>query len=217
MQTPYTEEYYLRGKAAGVSNYENYRWLEEPTMVLAKRVVEAMNVKPGDTFLDFGCARGYLVKALRRLGVSACGHDISEWAVENCDPEVKGYVSTTHFSIAGFDHIWCKDTAEHLEPVELAKILDRMLKIARKSILFIVPLARGGGEFNIDRGWYVRDEDNQDKTHIIRWTLERWMEFMWGQGIIGDWVLQGSWHIPGLKPTSLSHPKSCGFIMFRRI
>jgi len=219
MQTPYTEDYYLRGKQAGISNYENYRWLEEPTMALARRVLEVMEISQpmGMTFLDYGCARGYLVKALRRLGLGATGCDISQWAIENCDPEVVGYVAKEP-AFKHYDHIWCKDVAEHMEPHELSRILDWMLKAAQKSILFIVPLARGGGQFNLDNGWYVRDEDNQDKTHVIRWTLEQWMEFMWGCGIGGnEWQLQGSWHVPGLKPTSLSHPKSCGFITLRRI
>lgn len=213
MTNPFNEDYYLNGKKTGVSNYVDYRWLEEPTMALAKRVIEVMDIKPGDTFLDYGAARGYLVKAMRRLGVNAQGYDISEWAVQNCDPEVKGLMSNFHPN-ADFDHIWCKDTAEHMESSVLASTFEWMKKKARKSILFIVPLVKGGTGYNIDNQWYVREEDNLDKTHIIRWTLERWMEFMSSDG--EEWQLQGSWHIPGLKPASLSCPKSCGFITIRR-
>ena len=214
MQSPFNEDYYLRGKEVGVSNYTDYRWLEEPTMALAKRVIEVMNIKPGETFLDYGASRGYLVKAMRRLGVIAWGCDISEWAVRNCDPEVTRYLSFGPMQ-DDFDHIWCKDTAEHMDSQELARTVTWMEKAAKKSILFIVPLARGQGNFPL---WYVRDEDNQDKTHIIRWTLEQWMEFVWAEGISGkEWQLQGSWHIPGLKPASLPHPKSCGFISLTRV
>lgn len=216
MQCPFDEDYYLRGKSVGVSNYTDYRWLEEPTMALANRVIEVMDIKSGDTFLDYGCARGYLVKAMRRLGVNAYGYDISEWAVQNCDPEVARYVYSLPLAITeSIDHIWCKDTAEHMESSVLASTLEWMKKKARKSILFIVPLVKGGTGYNIDNQWYVREEDNLDKTHIIRWTLERWMEFMWSDG--EEWQLQGSWHIPGLKPASLSHPKSCGFVTLMRI
>lgn len=215
MQTPYTEDYYLRGPEKGLSNYVNYSWQEEPTMALARRVLEVFGISEpmGVRFLDYGCARGYLVKALRRLGLGATGCDVSEWAIQNCDPEVAGYV-TKQPAFDHYDHIWCKDVAEHMEPTELSKTLDWMLKAAQKSILFIVPLTSGRGDYP---DWYIRKEDSQDTTHIIRWPLERWMEFVWGQGLISDWVLQGSWHIPGLKPTSLSHPKSCGFIMLTRI
>lgn len=220
MQTPYDADYFLRGKETGVSNYTDYRWLETETMALARRVVEVMDIKPGDTFFDYGCARGYLVKAMRRLGVDAWGCDISQWAIENCDAEVKRYVSCGSAASLGmgtFDHVWMKDVAEHLEPLDLAMVLNWMVKAAQKSILLIVPLARGGGDFTIDRRRYVRDEDNQDKTHIIRWTLEEWMEFVWGAADHNEWQLQGSWHIPGLKPASLSPPKSCGFITLRQI
>lgn len=209
MQTPYDADYFLNGVASGKSNYVDYRWQEGPTMALAQRVIEVIGIKPGEVFMDFGCARGYLVKALRRLGVKAYGHDISEWAIQNCDPEVRDYVSTNPASLPQH-HVWSKDTLEHLHPYEAVEAIGRFTKLAEKSILIIVPLC---AEMN---GRYVRDEDEFDKTHVTRATLEWWLTV--AQGECGSkWFAQGSFHIPGLKPTSLSHPKSCGFITLRRI
>src|SRR5271166_2180575 len=42
--------------------------------------------------LDVGCARGYLVEALRELGVDANGSDVSAYAVEHAAPGALGYV-----------------------------------------------------------------------------------------------------------------------------
>ena len=42
--------------------------------------------------LDVGCARGYLVEALRELGVDAHGCDVSGYAVEHAAPGALGYV-----------------------------------------------------------------------------------------------------------------------------
>ena len=42
--------------------------------------------------LDVGCARGYLVEALRELGVDAHGCDVSRYAVEHAAPGALGYV-----------------------------------------------------------------------------------------------------------------------------
>jgi len=209
MQSPYTEDYFLRGPSSGLSNYVNYSWLDEPTMALAKRINEVLDIKPGETFLDFGCARGYLVKAMRRLGVIAEGHDTSEWAIRNCDPEVAEHVSTSLWDHC-WEHIWSKDTLEHLEPIELMKTADMMLRTARISILIMVPLTERVG------GPYARKEDDMDVTHVVRWPLEEWMNFFQRRILGEEWVLTASWHLPGLKPTSLSHPKSCGFIVMAR-
>lgn len=209
MQTPYDADYFLRGQETGTSNYTDYRWLEEPTMALAKRVVEVVDIKPGDTFLDYGCARGYLVKALRRLGVNAHGYDISQWAIENCDPAVRDYVSLTPQK-EQWDHIWMKDVAEHMAPGEFEHTIGKLAQLVVKSMTIIVPLSDWGGTV------YVREEDNLDKTHIIRWSLETWMAAAFRR--VGEnFIISGSWHIPGLKPTSLSCPYSCGFITLRRI
>jgi Methyltransferase domain len=215
MQTPFDEDYFMRGVEKGVSNYSQYRWLEEPTMALAKRIAEVLGIEPGESVLDWGCARGYLVKALRKIGVNSYGYDISQWAIQNCDPEVSNAVSTNIGTDADgkwghFHHIVSKDTLEHCEPIDLMRTADLILKLAQVSILIMVPLTERVG------GQYVRREDDLDVTHKIRWPLEDWMEFFRRRIQGEEWILQGSWHINGLKPTSLSHPKSCGFILLTR-
>jgi len=215
MQSPYTEDYFLRGASLGLSNYTDYRWLEERTMAHARRLIEVLGIEKNDTVLDWGCARGYTVKALRRLGINAWGYDTSEWAVQNCDPEIKEFVHqkfpVTMGDPSQFDHVLVKDVAEHLEPVELIQMAHCLLDAtARISIFIMVPLTERVG------GQYVRKEDDMDVTHKIRWPLEDWMDFF-RRRIPGEsWVLTGSWHVPGLKPTSLSHPKSCGFIVLAK-
>ena len=48
-------------------------------MSFAEKLIATMGMQPYDSVLDFGCARGYLVKALRKLAIMAYGYDISEW------------------------------------------------------------------------------------------------------------------------------------------
>lgn len=206
----YDEEYFMRGVEAGVSNYTNYSWKKELTIPMAKRFVNLLGIQPNETVLDWACARGFFVKALRCVGIESFGYDISDWAIKNCDPDVSRYVTTALDPSARYDHICGKDFFEHVLGYEMEITLNTILGMARRSVLFIVPLSRSVG------GDYIRREDNMDATHIVRWPLETWLDFI--QSRIGDErvSVSGSWHYPGLKPSSFTHIKSCGFLLIRK-
>ena len=210
-QEYYDEDYYLRGKQTGKSSYEAYSWKPDLTLPMADCLKRALRIKDGDSLLDFGCARGYLVKALRMRGVEAYGCDSSQWAIENCDEGVKQWVSL-NIPDMQFDHIIAKDVFEHVHPVELVSILMTLLGRMRKSLLAIVPLTAHNNDP------YLRPEDNADPSHVIRWPLHQWLHFIHQHLTLpADVIVTGSWHYPGLKPASSEVPKSCGFIQFTRV
>lgn len=211
MTNPYDADYYLNGPATGRSNYDNYRWMPERTLDFAHALIRYLGVSPGETLLDYGTARGYTVKALRILGVNAFGYDISEWAIANCDPAVVDYVSDdTRILSPEYDHVLAKDVFEHMDVPLLRSVADHLLSKTRRSMLVIVPLSFVEGTD------YVRQEDNQDATHLIRWPLTSWLDFF--QNRAGHrFTVSGSWHVDGLKPTSFSHLKSCGFLLLERV
>ncbi len=81
----YFDHYYFN---FDVVDYSNSSEIREYFDKLAKNIVDKFNPK---AVLDCGCAMGYLVSALRRLGVEAFGIDISEYAIFNVEPEIKEY------------------------------------------------------------------------------------------------------------------------------
>lgn len=71
-----------------------YSWYEEKDQrnkELADKLIERFDLKDGKV-LELGCAKGYLIKALRKKGVDCYGLDFSDYAVDNADSEAKPYI-----------------------------------------------------------------------------------------------------------------------------
>lgn len=202
----FTEDYFLRGPETGLSNYVDYSWREE-TVPACQKIMHYLGAHIFDSLLEIGCARGYYVKALRLLCYRAYGHDISEWAVANCDPEVKSFVSTEYPKRA-FDWCLAKDVAEHMDPKELLLLLCKLNDQISKGMLFIVPLSKVRG------GDYIRKEDNVDSTHVIRWPLDDWISFF--EEAAPGFNVNASYDIHGIKPASTLDRHSCGFLTLIR-
>lgn len=208
MSDVFDKDYYLNGIETGKSNYVNYSWKPELTIRMAHSIIHYLGIKSNDTVFDFGCSRGYLVKALRILGVQTWGYDISKWAIDNCDPEVKDYVHSTMLVSPKFDWIVCKDCAEHVDLKGLKNIISAFNEWTKKGMLIIVPLT------DKKEGKYLRNEDEMDKTHVIRWTLPDWLLFL--EDNAPDFMVSGSYHVDGVKQASEKVRKSCGFFTLKR-
>lgn len=209
MRETFGEDYFMRGQELGLSNYTAYSWLPELTLAMADHLKKHLHIQDGDSVYDFGCSRGYLIKALNMLGVKATGYDISRWAIENCDEGVKGLVSNTLSAGAlSRDFVISKDCMEHIPLSQLNQIIPKLCDSCRKSLLFIVPLTAYSG------GAYVRKEDEMDSTHLIRYTLPDWLLLL--AKLAPDFTVSGSYHIEGLKPASSQVPQSCGFFTLQR-
>lgn len=207
--TPYTADYFLNGKEKGLSNYENYRWLPDQTLPFARHLQWHLGLSREDIILDHGASRGYLVKALRMNGLNARGMDISEWAVANCDPAVKDYMSTE--LVTGsmiYDWVISKDCWEHIPLGTLEEMIPKLGKSVRKGIFIVVPLTEYYG------GKYVRGEDEADPTHIVRFTLPDWLLFL--SKLLPDFNVNGSYCIHGIKPAAQEKIQSCGFFTCTR-
>ena len=210
MSETFGEDYYMNGIESGVSNYVDYKWLPELTLPMAKSFMDIFGVEKGDTILDFGCSRGYFVKALREHHVEAFGVDISEWAIKNCDKDVVGCVfNKLEYCPSPFDYIFSKDVLEHIPMDELVKIIPRLLSVCGDAAIFIVPLAKSEG------GEYIYPNDELDKTHIHRKTLQGWVDLI--EPFANDFTIFVSQKIPSLKKASEQFKGSTGIIYCKKI
>jgi 2-polyprenyl-3-methyl-5-hydroxy-6-metoxy-1,4-benzoquinol methylase len=204
---PYDEDYYLRGKESGKSLYENYRWLPELTLPMVDRMVEVLGIRKGQTVLDFGCARGYTVRAFLERGYDAWGVDYSQWAIDNADPKARHKLWQGQWPWFKVDWIIAKDVLEHIHDATLGRTIENLLEHARVGVFVVVPLA-------IEDGCtYVVPEYEKDVTHVQRLTLETWVAKFSALG----WSVNGTHRIPGIKDNYAWAVRGNGFITARRI
>lgn len=94
------------------------------------------NMMPPRRVLDIGCAKGFLVSALRMVGYNAMGIDISEYAVQQANDYVKPFLQTAElgkenlpYDSNSFDVIICMGTLEYVPDQDFAvSEIDRVLK-----------------------------------------------------------------------------------------
>lgn len=212
MATPadrYNADYFLRGKETGVSLYEDYRWLPDLTRPMVEAMAAHLGIFPGESVYDFGCARGYVVRALREQGYQAYGSDVSTWAIQNADENAKPYVSVGDRVPFSVDWIIAKDVLEHVPEAELHEIIPNMMERARRGVFIVVPLADEA------TGRYVVPEYEEDTTHVIRWTLGQWIRLIEKYND-ARFVVWRRFAVPGIKDNYRQYAEGNGFIHLER-
>lgn len=172
----YDEDYFERGAVLGISGYTNYAWMPELTLRMAHFLAKQLALDVGDVVLDYGCAKGYLVKALRLLDVNAHGVDISDYAIKQVPPDVASYCQAIrgaedlpHIGRT-FDWLISKDVFEHIPEEELSKLLEIARHYVAKMFLAI-PLGRDD-----DSNLFIIPAYNHDSTHITIKTVDWWAD-----------------------------------------
>lgn len=212
--TTYDEDYYERGPVLGISGYQNYSWMPELTIRMAHKLVMELPIRPGESVLDLGCAKGFLVKALRILDVDATGVDVSKYAIAHADGEVREYCRHINGSqdpalfTQEYDWMLAKDVFEHLVPDDLYDLLRRTRDHVKK-IFVAVPLSADD-----DSGKYIVPQYDQDITHRIAKSMRWWTRVFEQQG----WhMVRASHEFPGCKENwTRAWPNANGFFVVKR-
>lgn len=112
----------------------NSRWL---TMFGALADAIVRDFRP-QTVLDVGCAKGFLVEALRDRGVEAYGRDVSEYAIDSARSDVRAYCELASIMDPPqrrYDLVVCMEVVEHL-PAEQAETAVANLCAAADDVFF---------------------------------------------------------------------------------
>ncbi len=96
-----------------------------------------LTIKP-KTVLDAGCAKGFLVEALRDRGIEAFGIDISEYAISEVRPDVRAYCRVGSLVMPlseRYDLITCIEVLEHMTEEEITRAIANICK-STNDVLF---------------------------------------------------------------------------------
>ena len=213
MTSKFNKDYFENGIATNSSCYENYRWIPELTYPMAFSVAQYLKLSTASRVLEYGCAHGFLVKALNDFQILTYGIDISDYAIENCPPSIREKVSVIHdsniektLSKMGanfpFDVVIAKDVFEHICSEDLDRVLNELSRIT-KMLFIIVPLG--------DMGKYRIKAYHLDPTHIIAENEQWWQEKIQVNGFkIQECIHQ----ISGIKDKwQDAHKKGNGFFL----
>lgn len=208
-ESDYGEEYYKTrfDKTPGADGEWNPRFAKP----LSDGIVNFTGITSQSRVFDFGCGRGFLMKALNiyHRVENVCGCDVSEYAVDNLDPHNSGKIrlATDDNPVpyeGPFDIIIAKDVFEHIRKEELTKILTKMRQITDR-LMIIVP--------NAVEGKYLLDNDEADETHVIRDDIQWWISFLERHGFALD---KHTHRVPGIKDHWFEvHNEGTNFFLFR--
>jgi len=208
----YDEEYFEYGLTTGISCYLNYRWLPELTIKMAHHIIKYLGLEENEKVLDYGCAKGYLVKAFRILDIEAYGCDISHYAIDRVDSEIREYCKLIEdekklipFDF-NFDWIITKDVLEHLEEEILDEFIRQSYKKSKKCF-HVIPL----GDKNNN---HIVPDYALDKTHkLIKpkdWWIEKFESFGWK-------LSSFDYKVKGVKENwTRKYEKGNGFFIFEK-
>ena len=188
----FNEDYYERGLETGVSCYSNFRWIPELTIPLCATMIETLGIGKFETILDFGAAKGFIVKAFRLLHRQAFGVEISNYAISKTPGDTKEFIyhyekDYEAFSNMWFDWVIAKDVLEHIPLDQIDDILRLFYKISSK-VFVAVPLG--------ENGKYVIPAYELDVTHIIREPLDWWVNLFKKHDFE---ILEATYHMPHIK------------------
>jgi ADP-heptose:LPS heptosyltransferase len=175
----YDADYFENGIKSNWSR--GYRWKEFAGLFRDTAALLTSMLPGAHSFLDAGCAKGFLVRALRERGAEAWGFDCSPWAVEHAEPSAKPHLQQATTEQAAFDRTFdvvvAMDLLTGLTEEQVQGFLARARSWTNIGIFATIateeslPPAGGNGD--------------RDLSHVMRrgrgWWHERFLEAGWRQ------------------------------------
>jgi 2-polyprenyl-3-methyl-5-hydroxy-6-metoxy-1,4-benzoquinol methylase len=129
-----------------------------------------------ESYLDVGCAKGFLVRALRAIGKDCRGIDHSAWALAHADALAQPYLARGRAEDLSadrqFDFVLAFDLLPHLTEGQAEAFLRRARQIARIGLVAVIR----SFETDEDERRYRDANDDDDLSHILMRSRAWWHE-----------------------------------------
>lgn len=126
----------------GLSGYEHYGRDTSNADIAAYLVWRHF---PVQRTLDVGCALGFVVAALRELGIEAQGCDVSHWAIAQADATVRPHLRRADltarlpYADRQFELVTALETLEHLPPDAVAHAVAELTRVSSGWVVCTIP------------------------------------------------------------------------------
>lgn len=170
----------------GGFSYNPKYW--EPVVPSMRRHFE---LKSGDSLLDVGCAKGFMLYDMSRLipGLQVHGVDVSEYAISNTIGELADHcqiadAQSLPFPDDSFDVVVSINTIHNLDRLELIKALQEIERVRRRGSFITVDAYRTTEEREAMMAW------NLTAKTILH--VDEWKDLFNQAGYTGDYF----WFMP---------------------
>ena len=124
--------------------YGGYRYMEGRWEKVARAMADHYKLKAGDSILDVGCGKGYLLYDFTKVvpGIDITGLDVSSYAVANAKEEVRdriklGNATALPFPDKSFDLVFSLTTLHNLHNYDLDKALREVERVGRNKYICV--------------------------------------------------------------------------------
>lgn len=171
-------------EAGTKSNWEDgYTWPSFAGVFTETAQFLASTFDNAATFLDVGCAKGFLVRALREAGRSCWGVDHSHWALAHAEPAARPYLIEARAEAlplhGRFDLVVAMGLLPHLTEQQARQFLEHARALANIGIVAVI----SSFENDEDERRYREAAEDADLSHIQMRTRAWWH----------DRFIQGGW------------------------
>jgi cyclopropane fatty-acyl-phospholipid synthase-like methyltransferase len=183
----YDEDYFENGLKSNWTH--GYAW-ESFAGVFRGAAAYLADIFPGAaSFLDAGCAKGFLVRSLREAGKDSWGFDHSAWAIDHADHAARPFLRRAGVDDVEFDRrydvIVALDLLSHLSEEQCRAFLRRAREWTGTAIVAVIP----SFENDEEERRHAERSDDQDRSHVTL-RQRRWWDALF---------LQTGWHLDPLQ------------------
>ncbi|MDQ1613880.1 MAG: hypothetical protein QOG00_3811 [Pyrinomonadaceae bacterium] len=166
----YDADYFEHGRK---SNWERgYSWPLFSDLFKRTAAFLCDSFPEAESFLDAGCAKGFLVRALCERGHDACGFDHSPWAIEHAESSIKKHLALARAESVEyerqFDLTVALSLCESLTEAQAHEFLKRARGWTRQAIVAVLP------SFETDEEERRFRKHDRDYSHITMRSRAWW-------------------------------------------